>query len=276
MGVRDDHRRFSRRVTRGPRWRAIRMAVLERDGFRCKSCGTSGRLEVDHIQPVRTNPELSYEVANLQVLCPSCHTRKTRLECGHPALPPDRQDWADAVAELERPAQARRFGFSIPHGVRRSAIPVHLVCGPPGAGKSTLIRERAQPGDLVVDFDVFLKEAGGQKWDTDPAKVKAAFAARDEALRSLERRRGGRAWVIATAPSRAERLAWQAALGRVVITLLDVGPETCKARIRADPKRSHAADKMCAAVDDWWRVHAAEGGVPRREEASKTEGVINA
>ena len=28
-----------------------------------------------------------------------------------------------------------------------------VVCGPPDAGKSTWVRERAKPGDLVWDFD---------------------------------------------------------------------------------------------------------------------------
>lgn len=104
MGVstRKEHHRHSRKVTRGQRWHALRMAILERDGFRCKSCGCGGRLEVDHINPVRTHPELSYEPGNLQALCPSCHTKKTRIECGHPASiqSPERDAWAKAVADL--------------------------------------------------------------------------------------------------------------------------------------------------------------------------------
>lgn len=99
--IRDAHIRHSRKVTRGPRWQVLRMATLERDGYRCKCCGTAGRLEVDHIKPVRTHPELSYEPANLQALCPSCHTKKTRIECGHPPPSEDRQSWRNAVAELE-------------------------------------------------------------------------------------------------------------------------------------------------------------------------------
>jgi hypothetical protein len=260
MGLRKEHQRHSKAVTRGTRWRTLRMAILERDGFRCRTCGIGGRLEVDHIRPVRTHPDLSYDPGNLQALCASCHTRKTRVECGmQPALP-ERKAWGDAIAELER-GRAGRFGFSIPHFIRPSAVPVFLVCGPPGAGKSTLVRKRAYPADVIVDFDTYLKAAGGQKWDTDPAKVKQAFAARDDVLRSLATRDRGRAWVIAIAPSRAERLAWQTALRRVSILMLDVPADTCKARIRADAERTHAADLMCSAVDDWWRTYAAEGGV---------------
>ncbi|QDL93529.1 HNH endonuclease [Paroceanicella profunda] len=103
MGVRKEHHRHSKAVTRTKRWKALRMIILERDGFCCRSCGARGRLEVDHIKPVRTHPELSYAPANLQALCPSCHTRKTRLECGHPPVPEARREWRSFVAELERP-----------------------------------------------------------------------------------------------------------------------------------------------------------------------------
>ena len=101
MGLMKEHRRFSRHVTRGPRWRALRMAVLERDKFRCRECGAGGRLEVDHIVPVRHRPELAHDPKNLQALCPACHTRKTRLECGHPEPDENRQAWRQAVSDLE-------------------------------------------------------------------------------------------------------------------------------------------------------------------------------
>lgn len=42
-----DYFRHSKRVTRGPRWHTLRMAVLERDGFKCRACNARRRLEVD-------------------------------------------------------------------------------------------------------------------------------------------------------------------------------------------------------------------------------------
>lgn len=105
MKFRKEHHRHSRKVTRTARWKALRMEILERDKFRCRSCGCAGRLEVDHIKPVRTHPELSYTPTNLQALCPSCHTRKTRIECGHPPPRKDRQDWSKAVESLSRPGK---------------------------------------------------------------------------------------------------------------------------------------------------------------------------
>ena len=102
MGVRAEHHRYSKRVTATRRWQALRMAVLERDGWQCRSCGARRRLEIDHVKPVRTHPELSFDPRNTQVLCASCHTKKTRIECGHaaPVQTPERKAWANAVAEL--------------------------------------------------------------------------------------------------------------------------------------------------------------------------------
>lgn len=102
MGVKLEYERHSKRVTATKRWQVLRAAVLERDGWKCRACGKRGRLEIDHIQPVRTHPSLAFEPLNCQALCPSCHTKKTRIECGHPALikTPARTAWGQAVADM--------------------------------------------------------------------------------------------------------------------------------------------------------------------------------
>ena len=92
--------RHSRKIIRSKRWEALRWEALKRDRFQCRQCSSVGRLEVDHIKPVRTHPELAFDLDNLQSLCPSCHTRKTRIECGHPPPSPERLAWRAAVKEL--------------------------------------------------------------------------------------------------------------------------------------------------------------------------------
>lgn len=76
------------------------MRALRRDGFRCVKCGARGRLEVDHVKPVRTHPDLAWSIDNLQSLCPPCHTRKTRIECGHPPMHPERAKWLGLIANI--------------------------------------------------------------------------------------------------------------------------------------------------------------------------------
>lgn len=98
-----DYQRHSRRVTSTRRWQVLRHQILERDGWACVKCGEKRkRLEIDHIQSVRLQPDLAFEPANLATLCQPCHTRKTRIECGHPApiQSSERKAWAQAVAAL--------------------------------------------------------------------------------------------------------------------------------------------------------------------------------
>jgi 5-methylcytosine-specific restriction enzyme A len=94
--------RHSAAVIRSKRWKGLRYQAKRRDGWQCVQCGAKGRLEVDHIKPVRTNPELAYDLNNLQTLCVSCHTRKTRIECGHPEKSPERKEW-DALLKRKVP-----------------------------------------------------------------------------------------------------------------------------------------------------------------------------
>jgi len=75
------------------------MEALRRDGFACVKCGARGRLEVDHIEPVRDAPERAYDLTNLQALCRACHSAKTKAEVGFGGAPlsPKRQAWRDLL-----------------------------------------------------------------------------------------------------------------------------------------------------------------------------------
>lgn len=95
---RSEYAAHSKRVTRTQRWKALRLQVIRRDEWKCVQCGDMRRLEVDHILPVKTHPELAFVLSNLQCLCGSCHARKTRLEVGHKPLPPERQKWRNLLS----------------------------------------------------------------------------------------------------------------------------------------------------------------------------------
>ena len=67
----------SKRAGSSRLWRATRMQVLQRDGFRCVRCGVSQdelirdgqALEAHHRDGNRNNNDLP----NLETLCPGCH-----------------------------------------------------------------------------------------------------------------------------------------------------------------------------------------------------------
>ncbi len=100
MGVTMRYERYSAAVIRTPQWKAVRQIVKRRDGFRCVKCGAVGDLEVDHIKPVRTHPALAFDPQNLQTLCVSCHSRKTRIEIGLDPQNEARDAWRRLVRVL--------------------------------------------------------------------------------------------------------------------------------------------------------------------------------
>ncbi len=95
MGV----RKYGASVYRSQRWAAVRQQAKRRDGFRCVECGARGRLEVHHVKRVKTHPELSFDLSNLQSLCPGCHARKTAIEVGIAPLDSKRQAWRDLLKQ---------------------------------------------------------------------------------------------------------------------------------------------------------------------------------
>ncbi|NDC63474.1 MAG: HNH endonuclease [Planctomycetia bacterium] len=62
-------------------WRAIRQRILIRDAYTCRSCEEviyGPKAHVDHIRPLEEGG--TDDPANLQILCESCHGRKSREE----------------------------------------------------------------------------------------------------------------------------------------------------------------------------------------------------
>lgn len=105
---RKEYARHSRRITRGPRWKALRMQALERDDWQCVQCGNRHRLEIDHIEPVRDRPDLAWSLSNLQTLCGRCHSRKTRIEIGLGRPDPKREAWKTLLRNMQRNPQQTR------------------------------------------------------------------------------------------------------------------------------------------------------------------------
>lgn len=72
-------------VINSPRWRAFSKWFLRQpDNALCVECKKIGRVtpatHTDHIKPRATHPELTWKIENLQPMCRSCHSRKTRQE----------------------------------------------------------------------------------------------------------------------------------------------------------------------------------------------------
>jgi 5-methylcytosine-specific restriction endonuclease McrA len=57
-------------------YKKLRLLVFRRDKFICLICNKNSRnLELHHIKPRRTNPELALDENNCQTLCHDCHKK---------------------------------------------------------------------------------------------------------------------------------------------------------------------------------------------------------
>lgn len=68
------------------RWRQMRIWALLRDDFKCRKCEVwvtqagKRRAEIDHIKPHKGDKALFFDMNNVQTLCKSCHSKKTRQD----------------------------------------------------------------------------------------------------------------------------------------------------------------------------------------------------
>lgn len=55
-------------------WMAVRARVIQRDGGKCRQCGRTENLQVDHIRPVAKGGVTT--LSNLWTLCALCHSKR--------------------------------------------------------------------------------------------------------------------------------------------------------------------------------------------------------
>ena len=238
------------------RWRRRRATQLRRFPL-CRYCEAAGRIVAaniaDHVIPHRGNWKLFFE-GELQSLCQSHH--------GSTKQSAEKRGALVRVGSDGHPIEEARIvshGFSIPHGVQPSAIPVHIVCGPPGSGKTTYVHEHKRPGDVVIDYDDIVVSLGGVRYHHHelPYLRKQAFVKRDALICVLSERTSGAAWLVLMAPTIQERLAWKRVLGDMAtVHLLSVPKDECKRRISKDRDRSGRILYYHHVIDHYFNVRS--------------------
>jgi len=101
----------SRYLPRYVYWQQFAHAILRRDGYKCKECGSKGELHVHHIIPIsKGGPE--FEESNLITLCKPCHNAKHHKRYLEPNATSRSTTLHDF--ELERPSDRMRGAPSPP------------------------------------------------------------------------------------------------------------------------------------------------------------------
>lgn len=118
---------------------------------------------------------------------------------------------------------------------------IHIVSGPPCAGKSTYVREHKQPGDVVIDYGLLAEAIGDDHWDVKHPHV--VHDMRRAAIdRILEDADEIDAWIIDTDPTSASRSRYAAASADMVA--LDVPRVECERRALADDRPQQTMDAI--------------------------------
>ena len=229
---------FTKRLSRhergyGSAWERLRLVVLQRDMGLCQVCRTKGRLTpgsiVDHVRPKAEGG--TDDLENLQVICKPCHTMKT-------------------AGESARGGEHVQFE---PEWLPLSLVPVTVVCGPPGSGKSTYVQQRAAVGDLVLDADVIAAEMFGLPlYHASFEQIKAASRYRNKLLAGLADSPCGyaKAWLIVTAGSDAKRQFWRKKYGELIV--MTTPKRECMDRVRNDERRPERSKRaVIEAIMQW-------------------------
>lgn len=126
---------------------------------------------------------------------------------------------------------------------------MRVVCGAPGAGKTTYVREHKAGDELVVDVDMLFSALTLRPLYDKPEKLLGrVLDVRDFVIESLAPE-----WVISSDPSRAYREQMRREFGAEVI-VLETPAAVCLGRINNDPRREGDTD-WGQLVNTWWAMY---------------------
>jgi predicted kinase len=122
-----------------------------------------------------------------------------------------------------------------------------VITGPPCSGKSTYAREHAEPGDILIDYDLMAQALGSTSPHDHPDPVRwVTIAARRAAIGAAiaQHRQGATVWIVQTRIAADEMGKYRDAGAEIVTLTADA--EVLHARASAErPARWHQL------IDEW-------------------------
>ena len=145
-------------------------------------------------------------------------------------------------------------------------MPLEVIAGPAGGGKSQVIEQERSPGDVVIDFTALYVAVAGvqrdpvtgrypERLDGDP-RLPLVSALRDRAIEEAAARElNGFVTTSDSRPSSINRLATLAAAPGVEVAqvrIIDPGEDVVRARL-ADPVSGALSSACESALDRWYQ-----------------------
>jgi AAA domain len=220
---------------------ARKLHLAEHPACTVPGCGLPAT-DVDHVLSIQDRPELRLDPSNFRSMCHAHHAQRTAREQGF------------ARTGEANSSKAPQRGKRHPEWLRPSVVPLTLVCGAPGSGKSTYVERRRGPRDMVLDLDVIVATLSGQPLYTSQRQwADQALWWRNSRLGLLGyvHSRWPRAWLILSEPWDKWRQWWVDKMqARVVV--LETAADVCIDRVMADDRRSAYAKQQHRELIGWW------------------------
>lgn len=211
------------------KWRTFRMNLILERGNKCEHCGSNIARSIDIIghHKIELTPEnvqdhsISLNPDQVELICSDCHNM-----------------------------EHKRFGYQY-------IKEVYLVYGPPLSGKTTLVNEQLQRGDLVVDMDrLYTAVSGLPSYDKPDALFSNVIGIHNQLLDNIKTRLGkwGTAWVIGGYADRHKRLRLADELGAELI-FCGATRDECLLRLEGDEEKRFRKDEWRGYIDKWFEQY---------------------
>lgn len=222
------------------RWDKARAGFLAKHTV-CAICGKEPATVVDHIEPHKGDTRVFWDRSNWQPSCAPCHNGKKQSQ---------------EKGGISLTAHRRRM----PPDLKPARIPLTIVCGPAGSGKSTYAREHAGPRDLIIDLaEIKSQLSGAPLYMAGTQWTGPALEQRNVMLRSLATdTEHEHAWLIIGAPTAEERAQWVKLLRPIRLHILLVPFVDCADRIKRDERRRHVQRDHIEKARIWWTKYTPD------------------
>lgn len=226
-------------------WQACREAYVQKrikeDGGRCERCGAVIGHEVHHIEPITlatiTDPRVTLNHDNLQLLCRDCHFAVHRA-------------MILAAHQQDAPVHVLQRGCYVDDDGQLHNQARHIVNGAPGSGRHEYVARHRHPLDLVVDLDALRYATGWTGNRKDNNLLAFSIRLRDWIYEQIEEQAHQQdtqaegqdidcrnVWIIIAEPNKGKRQELAERLGADLIEMNST-PEDCRERIRRERRRN--------------------------------------